>query len=82
MNACRILRKGSGVIFGESVFHMVRCCPKTTPDPVALEFTLQRVGVRRLPQGTMNRELQRNRSSSGSFDSKKDLLYCRTLVLS
>ena len=25
---------GSGVAFGESVFHVVRRCPKTTPDPV------------------------------------------------
>ena len=33
MNCCRVLRKGSGVIFGESVFHMVRGCPKATPDP-------------------------------------------------
>ena len=35
MNDCRVVRKGSGVVFGECVFHMVRCCPKTTPDPVA-----------------------------------------------
>jgi hypothetical protein len=33
MNSCRVLRKGSGVFFGESVFHVVRRCPKTTPDP-------------------------------------------------
>jgi hypothetical protein len=33
MNYCRVLRKGSGVVFGERVSHMVRCCPKTTPDP-------------------------------------------------
>ena len=34
MNSCRVSRKGSGVVFGQSVFHMVRCYPKTTPDPL------------------------------------------------
>ncbi|TVS19630.1 MAG: hypothetical protein EA424_07785 [Planctomycetaceae bacterium] len=30
-----ICAKGSGVVFGESVYHVVDRCPKTTPDPVA-----------------------------------------------
>jgi hypothetical protein len=38
MNLCRVLRKGSGVVFGQSIFHVVRRGPKTTPDPVAAYF--------------------------------------------
>jgi hypothetical protein len=34
MNSCRVLRNESGVVFGESVFHVVRRRPKTTPDLV------------------------------------------------
>jgi hypothetical protein len=32
------LRKGSGVVFGQSVFHVVRRGPKTTPDPVRAAY--------------------------------------------
>jgi hypothetical protein len=38
MNECRVLRKGSGVVFGESVSYVVRRCPKTTPDPVRVAY--------------------------------------------
>jgi hypothetical protein len=38
MNYCRVLRKGSGVVFGQSVFHVVRRGPKTTPDPVRAAY--------------------------------------------
>jgi hypothetical protein len=45
MNSCRVLRKGSGVVFGQSVFHVVRRGPKTTPDPLALQLDLKGSGV-------------------------------------
>jgi hypothetical protein len=46
---------GSRVVFGESASTWKPPCPKTIPDPVALEFTLQRVApelpfVASLPQ--------------------------------
>ena len=38
MNYGRVWCKGSGVVFGQSVFHVDGRHPKTTPDPVRIAY--------------------------------------------
>jgi hypothetical protein len=42
MNYCRVLQKGSGVVFGRRVFHVDGRSPKTTPDPVRVAYPLNK----------------------------------------
>jgi hypothetical protein len=79
---------GSGIVFGQLPFPVDNRRPKTTPDPVALEFTIYRVAPEQpLPRSanTINRELQRKRLptpfTSRATKPNPTLIYLPVLTL-